>query len=120
MDKYVSIDPSNEAFFGKGSVVVKDSTGCTSDHGEDSIIRCTDRHPLFTAAVTCANFVNQVKLSTQAAGNKTQSSSTMMSSTMAQTQTAGSQQGSSSTSSGFAARTAIPIAGVLGMAALLI
>lgn len=31
MDPYVSVDPSDDAFFGKGSMVIRDSTGGESN-----------------------------------------------------------------------------------------
>lgn len=107
VDKYVSIDPSNEAFFGKGSIVITDSTG---------------------AAVACANFINASKAVSTGNGTMTESSGSSMSSTTMASNggaaTGSSQQSgsSSSSSTGAAVRTAAPFvgAGVLGMAALLI
>jgi len=105
IDKYVSMDPSNEAFFGKGSFVIKDSTG---------------------VAVGCANFINASKVRGNSTTTDSSSSSSMgPSSTGSGNGNGGSGSGSaasSSTSDGGAMKTAAPFvgAGILGMAALLI
>ncbi|KAK5163788.1 Cell surface superoxide dismutase [Cu-Zn] 4 [Saxophila tyrrhenica] len=107
VDKYVSMDPSDQAFFGKGSIVVNDVNG---------------------APVACANFINASKVSSKGNSTNTDSSSMAMSSTTGSSggptgssqQTGGSSGSSSSSTGGAVMRTAAPIAGVLGMAALLI
>ncbi|KAK3683240.1 Cell surface superoxide dismutase [Cu-Zn] 4 [Vermiconidia calcicola] len=105
VDEYVSMEPGNDAFFGRGSFVVMDQQG---------------------VAVTCANFRD----ASIVRGNTTttESSSSAPSATSGGRNSGGvadtgsdSGSASSTSSEGFAVRTAAPFvgAGVLGMAALL-
>jgi len=101
-DKYLSMVPNSEAFFGKGSFAVTDSTG---------------------AYVACANFVNANKASNAKESKQAAHHATKPTPSASASASSGSNgDGSTTTSGGFAAQTAVPVvaAGVLGLAALLI
>lgn len=106
MDDYLSIDKSSDAFFGNKAIIIMDQNG---------------------TPLTCANFINQAKLSADAANNQNETESASASGGTA-TMTSGSGSGaqvsesaSPSESGNAAVRTAAAgFAGAAGVVAALL